>query len=68
MIAGASQDLTNDLWWPLADTVTAMFGLIHSLSIVGDALRDALDPKIGRSPRATDARAAPDAQHASGLH
>jgi peptide/nickel transport system permease protein len=46
LIAGASQDLTNDIWWPLAGTVTAMFVLIYSLSVVGDALRDALDPKI----------------------
>lgn len=45
LISGASQDLTNDIWWPLAGTVTAMFGLIYSLSVVGDALRDALDPR-----------------------
>lgn len=45
LISGASQDLTNDIWWPLAGTVAAMFGLIYSLSVVGDALRDALDPR-----------------------
>jgi len=45
LISGASQDLTNGIWWPLAGTVTAMFGLIYSLSVVGDALRDALDPR-----------------------
>ncbi len=45
LISGASQDLTNDIWWPLAGTVTAMFGLIYSLSVVGDSLRDALDPR-----------------------
>jgi ABC-type dipeptide/oligopeptide/nickel transport system permease subunit len=45
LISGASQDLTNGIWWPLAGTVAAMFGLIYSLSVVGDALRDALDPR-----------------------
>ena len=47
LISGASQDLTNDIWWPLAGTVTAMFVLIYSLSVVGDSLRDALDPRVG---------------------
>lgn len=47
LISGASQDLTNDIWWPLAGTVTAMFLLIYSLSVVGDSLRDALDPRVG---------------------
>jgi peptide/nickel transport system permease protein len=46
LIAGASQDLTNNIWWPLLGTVATMFVLIYSLSVVGDALRDALDPKI----------------------
>ena len=47
LISGASQDLTNDIWWPLAGTVSAMFLLIYSLSVVGDSLRDALDPRVG---------------------
>lgn len=47
LISGASQDLTNDIWWPLAGTVAAMFGLVYALSVVGDALRDALDPRVG---------------------
>ena len=46
LIAGASQDLANDIWAPLLGTVTAMFLLIYSLSVVADALRDALDPKL----------------------
>ena len=46
LIAGASQDLTNGIWWPLAGTVTAMFVLIYSLSVLGDALRDVLDPRL----------------------
>jgi len=47
LISGAAQDLTNDIWWPLVGTVVAMFGLIYALSVVGDALRDALDPRVG---------------------
>lgn len=47
LIAGASQDLVNGIWWPLAGTVAAMFAMIYALSVVGDALRDALDPKVG---------------------
>lgn len=46
LIAGAAQDLVNDVWWPLAGAVAAMFGLIYSLSVLGDGLRDALDPKV----------------------
>ncbi len=46
LIAGAAQDLTNGIWWPLAGAVTAMFLLIYALSVVGDALRDALDPRV----------------------
>jgi peptide/nickel transport system permease protein len=46
LISGASQDLTNGIWWPLAGTAAAMFGLIYSLSVIGDALRDALDPRV----------------------
>jgi peptide/nickel transport system permease protein len=46
LISGAAQDLTNGIWWPLAGTATAMFALIYSLSVIGDALRDALDPRV----------------------
>ena len=46
LISGASQDLTNGIWWPLAGTVAAMFLLIYSLSVLADTLRDALDPKV----------------------
>jgi len=46
LIAGATQDLTNEIWGPLVGTVTAMFLLIYSLSAIGDALRDVLDPRL----------------------
>ena len=47
LISGAAQDLTNDIGWPLAGTVGAMFLLVYSLSVVGDSLRDKLDPRVG---------------------
>jgi hypothetical protein len=46
----AAQDLVNNIWWPLATTVTAMFGLIYSVSVLGDALRDAWDPRLDGLP------------------
>ena len=46
LIAGASQDLTNEIWAPLAGTVVAMFLMIYALSTIGDALRDVLDPRV----------------------
>ncbi len=47
LIAGAAQDLVNDVWAPLAGAVGAMFLLIWAVSAVGDALRDVLDPRVG---------------------
>ena len=47
LVAGAAQDLTNDIWGPLVGTVTAMFLMIYALSAIGDALRDVLDPRVG---------------------
>jgi ABC-type dipeptide/oligopeptide/nickel transport system permease subunit len=46
LIAGAVQDLVDGAWAPLAGTVAAMFGLILSVATIGDALRDALDPRV----------------------
>ena len=46
LIAGATQDLVNGVWAPLAGTVAAMFVFIYASSAVGDALRDALDPRV----------------------
>jgi peptide/nickel transport system permease protein len=46
LIVGASQDLSNGVWGPLVGTVVAMFLLIYSLSAIGDALRDVLDPRV----------------------
>ena len=46
MISDAPGELTNGIWWPLMAVVGAMFLIIYALNIVGDALRDALDPKL----------------------
>jgi ABC-type dipeptide/oligopeptide/nickel transport system permease subunit len=46
MVADASGELGNGIWWPLAGVSLAMFLILYALNIVGDALRDALDPKL----------------------
>lgn len=46
MIADASGELVNGIWWPLAGVTMALFFIAYSLNIAGDALRDALDPKL----------------------
>jgi ABC-type dipeptide/oligopeptide/nickel transport system permease subunit len=44
LIAGAAQDLVNDVWWPLAGAVLAMFGLTYSLSRLADEVQEAMNP------------------------
>jgi peptide/nickel transport system permease protein len=46
MISDASGELVNGIWWPLLGVTIAMFMIIYALNVVGDALRDALDPKL----------------------
>jgi ABC-type dipeptide/oligopeptide/nickel transport system permease subunit len=46
MISDAAGELVQGIWWPLAGVVFAMFFVIYALNVVGDALRDALDPKL----------------------
>jgi peptide/nickel transport system permease protein len=46
MVADATGELINGIWWPLAGVTLAMFAVIYALNVVGDALRDALDPKL----------------------
>ena len=48
MIANAKQELLRGTWWPLAAAGIALFGLTLAVNYVGDALRDALDPKLKR--------------------
>ena len=46
IINDAKQRLWLGNWWELAGATAAMFFLVLSLNIFGDALRDALDPKL----------------------
>jgi ABC-type dipeptide/oligopeptide/nickel transport system permease subunit len=46
MISAAPGELTNGIWWSLAGVVLSMFLIIYALNIVGDTLRDVLDPKL----------------------
>ncbi len=46
MIDEAKLELARGVWWQLAAATLAMFVVVLSLNIVGDALRDALDPKL----------------------
>jgi peptide/nickel transport system permease protein len=46
MVADAAGELVNGIWWPLFGVTIAMFLILYALNIVGDALRDALDPKF----------------------
>jgi len=46
MITDATGELVTGIWWPLVGVTVAMFLVIYALNVVGDALRDALDPKL----------------------
>ncbi len=48
MIDDAKQELARDpmVWWGLAAATGAMFFIVLALNLLGDALRDALDPKL----------------------
>ncbi len=48
MIAGAKSELMQGIWWPLLASGTLLFLLTLSVNYVGDALRDALDPRLKR--------------------
>lgn len=46
MIDDAKLELSRQVWWQLSGATFAMFFLILAFNIFGDALRDALDPKV----------------------
>ncbi len=46
MIAEAKERLWQGVWWELAGATTAMFCLVLAVNILGDALRDVLDPRL----------------------
>jgi peptide/nickel transport system permease protein len=49
MINAARSDLIVGRWWELASAVGAMFILVLALNLLGDRLRDALDPRLRRA-------------------
>jgi ABC-type dipeptide/oligopeptide/nickel transport system permease subunit len=46
MIDDAKLELARGVWWQLAGATTAMFIIVLAFNILGDCLRDALDPKL----------------------
>jgi peptide/nickel transport system permease protein len=54
MINDARQRLWVGNWWELGGVTVVMFFFVLALNLFGDALRDALDPKL----RSAEAKAA----------
>jgi peptide/nickel transport system permease protein len=50
MIANAKSEIAQDpiIWWNLVFASTALFLLVLSVNIVGDAIRNAIDPKAAQ--------------------
>lgn len=46
MIDDAKLELARGVWWQLGAATLAMFVVVLAFNILGDALRDALDPKL----------------------
>jgi ABC-type dipeptide/oligopeptide/nickel transport system permease subunit len=46
MIADAPGELLNGIWWPTFGVSVTLFLIVFALNRVGDALRDALDPRL----------------------
>lgn len=46
MIDDAKLELARGVWWQLAGATLAMFIIVLAFNLLGDALRDALDPKL----------------------
>ena len=46
MIDDAKLELMRGVWWQLAGATLAMFCAVLAFNVLGDALRDALDPKL----------------------
>lgn len=46
MIDDAKLELARGVWWQLGSATVFMFFLVLALNLFGDALRDALDPKL----------------------
>lgn len=46
MINSARMRLWHGVWWEMAFVTLAIFGLVLAFNLLGDALRDALDPRL----------------------
>ncbi len=46
MIDDAKLELARGVWWQLAGATFAMFFVVLAFNLLGDSLRDALDPKL----------------------
>jgi peptide/nickel transport system permease protein len=46
MISDAPGELLNGIWWPTFGVSLTLFLIVFALNRVGDALRDALDPRL----------------------
>lgn len=46
MIDDAKMELSRWVWWQLAGSTGAMFFVVLAFNLLGDSLRDALDPKL----------------------
>jgi peptide/nickel transport system permease protein len=46
MIDDAKLDLLRGVWWQLAAATIAVFVFSLAMNLLGDALRDALDPRL----------------------
>lgn len=46
MIDDAKLELVRGVWWQLAGATLAMFIIVLAFNLLGDALRDSLDPKL----------------------
>jgi peptide/nickel transport system permease protein len=46
MITDAKLEALRGVWWQITAATVAIFILCLALNVVGDALRDALDPKL----------------------
>lgn len=47
MIDEARYEIAQGAWWQMAAVTGAIFALSLALNVTGDALRDALDPRVG---------------------
>jgi peptide/nickel transport system permease protein len=51
MINNARLRLWHGMWWEMVFVTLAIFAVVLAFNLVGDALRDALDPRLRRVPQ-----------------